>query len=165
MLSLLGAPDKAAALIKERLRPAARPDPKRVSDRIAALDGDFDEREAATKELAALGEAAEPALREALTGKPAPEVKARCERLLESVQKGEAGPDDRRGRRAVQVLEGLATPEASAALKGLAEGAPGRLIRAAKLALDQTGRPLGDKERLGIRRAGGVSPLITALGR
>jgi hypothetical protein len=97
-------------------------------------------REAASKELGRLGEAVEPALRATLAGKPSSEVRSRCERLLESLAKGELDADGLRNLRAVQVLEQIGTPEASAVLKGLAGGAPGRLSREAKLALEVLNR-------------------------
>jgi hypothetical protein len=63
-------------------------------------------------------------------------VRFRCERLLESLGKGELDADGLRCLRAVQVLEHIGSAEARAVLKGLAGGAPGRLSREAKLALD-----------------------------
>ena len=137
ILALLGAPDKAAALVKDRLPPDANPDPKKVKKLLAALDDPgLDERDAAGKELHRLGEAVEPALRATLAATPSVEVRDRCERLLNAIQKGELNADGLRGLRAVQVLEQAGTPEARAVLKDLAGGAPGRLSRAAKLGLD-----------------------------
>ena len=137
ILALLGAPDKATAVVRDRLPPTAKPDPKKVKDFLAALDGnDVDQRDAASRELGRLGEAVEPALHETLAATPSAEVRRRCEELLEALRKGEADADGLRGLRAVQVLEHAGTPEARAVLKGLAGGAPGRLSRAAKLGLD-----------------------------
>jgi hypothetical protein len=137
ILALLGAPDKATALIKDRVPPAQKPDPKRIQALIADLDDNVVfVREAASKELSRLGEAVEPALRETLANKPSSEVRSRCERLLEALGKGELDADGLRSLRAVQVLEHIGTPEARAVLKGLVGGAPGRLSREAKLALD-----------------------------
>jgi WD40 repeat protein len=141
ILALLGAPEKAIALIKERVPPAQKPDRKRIQALIADLDDNVVfVREAASKELGRLGEAVEPALRATLAGKPSSEVRSRCERLLESLAKGELDADGLRNLRAVQVLEQIGTPEASAVLKGLAGGAPGRLSREAKLALEVLNR-------------------------
>ena len=75
-------------------------------------------------------------MRETLAATPSAEVRDRCERLLNAIQKGEPDADGRRGLRAVQVLEHAGTPEARAVLKDLAGGVPGRLSRAAKLGLD-----------------------------
>jgi WD40 repeat protein len=138
ILALLGSPDEAAALIKGRVAPEAKPDPKRVRSLLADLDsGDPDVREAASKELGKLGEAVEPDLRAALDGEPSEEAKARCKALLDALTRDQIDADGLRRLRAVQVLERLGTPEARAVLKDLAGGAPGRLSRAAGLALDR----------------------------
>jgi WD40 repeat protein len=138
LLALLGSPDKATSLIKGRVPPEAKPDPKRVRSLLADLDGDDpDVRQAASKELGKLGEAVEPDLRAALAGEPSEEVKARCKELLDALTNDQIDADGLRRLRAVQVLERLGTPEARAVLKDFAGGAPGRLSRAAKLALDR----------------------------
>jgi WD40 repeat protein len=137
VLALAGAPDKAAALLKDRVPAERPPDPKRVQALIGQLnDNDPQVREAASKELAKLGEAVEPALREALAGDPPAETRSRCERLLEALSHGGLDADGVRRLRAVQALELIGTPDAKAALKALAAGAPGALSRNAKAALD-----------------------------
>jgi hypothetical protein len=137
ILTLLGASEKAIALIKDRVPPASKPDAERIKLLLTRLDAaDFETRDAAQRELAKWGEAAEPALRERLTGKPSAELRSRCERLLEALAKGELDVDGLRSLRSVQVLEQIGSPEARAVLKNLASGAPGRLSREAKLALD-----------------------------
>ena len=141
VLDLLGAPDQAAALIKERVPPAPKPDAQRVKDLIAKLDdNDFAVREAASRDLAGMGEAVEPALREALAAKPSPEARGRCERLLEAIGKGTLDADGLRRLRAVGVLELLGTADARGVLKALADGTPGHISREAKLSLDRLDR-------------------------
>ncbi len=141
VLALLGAPEQAAALLKERVPPAPKPDARRVKDLIAKLDdNDFAVREAASRALAALGEAVEPDLRAALAVRPSPEARGRCERLLEAIAKGTLDADGLRRLRAVGVLERLGTADARGVLKGLADGAPGRIRREAKLSLDRMDR-------------------------
>jgi len=86
--------------------------------------------------LAQWREAVEPALRETLAGQPSEEVRLRCERLLEGSSHGAMDADAVRRLRAAQVLEQLGTPDARAALKVIAAGAPGALSRIAMVALD-----------------------------
>lgn len=107
------APAEAASLIKNSVRPAQQPDNDRIKLLLTRLDADdFETRDAAERELAHLGEATEPALRETLAGKPSAELRSRCERLLESLAKGELDADGLRRLRAVQVLEHIGSPEA-----------------------------------------------------
>ncbi len=71
VLTLLGTPDQATAFLKDRMPPDPRPDAQRVKTLLAHLDADdFETRESAGRELGALGEAVEPALRDVLAGKP-----------------------------------------------------------------------------------------------
>ncbi len=139
-------PARAVALLRERLRPAPEPDAKRFAGLVADLDSDqFSVREAAAKELAKLGDAAAPALREALRGKPSAEVARRLRQALDDVK---GWPPERlREWRALEVLEQVATPQARDLLKALAEGAPAaRLTQEAKAALERLAkRPVPDK--------------------
>jgi hypothetical protein len=80
-------------------------------------------RQGATQELEKLGEAAEVALRTALTQKPALEPRRRIESLLEKLRTPSG--DQLRQLRAIQVLEYAATPEARRLLETLAKGAEG----------------------------------------
>jgi WD40 repeat protein len=138
VLAMLGAPEKAAALIKKHVPPTPKLDAKRVAALIADLDSEeVAKRDAATKELIGLGEAVEPAVREAADGMPPEEVKIRCKTILASIGNHSLDAEGLRRVRAVQVLERLATRDARAVLKSLAEGAPGRVSRDAKLALDR----------------------------
>jgi RNA polymerase sigma factor (sigma-70 family) len=128
----------AVSLLKERLRPVAASDPKKIARLIADLDQeDFTARESATKQLSELGELAEPALRAALNDKPSAEKRRRIDDLLKRLDPSNF-PEVLRGVRAVEVLESLGTPEARQVLQTLAEGAAeARLTREAKAALER----------------------------
>jgi dipeptidyl aminopeptidase/acylaminoacyl peptidase len=139
--SLTAAGGPAVALLKANLRPVRDADPARVAGFIADLDAEqFAVRTSATRELKALGELAEPALRKALKDSPALEARRRLEDLLATV----AGPitvaGKARGVRAVEVLERVGTPEAAVVLTELAQGAPPAwLTREARAALARLG--------------------------
>ncbi len=121
--------------------PPAR-DEARIARLVQSLDGDdFQERQAATQELAKLGEAAEPALRRALEGKPSAEARRRLERLLEGDTAERLRTD-----RALEALELSRLPEADRVLEALAKGDPeARRTQGAKAALGR---------RLATRAAG-----------
>jgi hypothetical protein len=106
---------------------------------IADLDNDeFARREAASKQLAAFGTGAEPALRKALAETNSAEVRSRINQLLKTI--GEwvvTDPDALRSLRAIWVLERIGTPAARAVLEDLAKGAPeARQTQEAKAALN-----------------------------
>jgi WD40 repeat protein len=144
MRRLQGAPEGAVALLGKHLKPieGKKADADTTAKLIAELDADnFDERERATAELAALGRAAEDPLKRVLAAKPSAEVKQRIELLLEKLR--DKGPSLRlvRPLRAVEVLERLGTPEARKLLEGLAKGqADAPLTEAAKGALGRLDR-------------------------
>src|SRR5262249_16960263 len=105
---LAAAPESAAAFLWKQLRPIPTPDPKRVARRLADLDGDaFAQRERAAKELEKLGSAVEPALREAVAGSDAPELRRRLGALLAKGQAERRTPSAARLQflRALEVLE------------------------------------------------------------
>jgi hypothetical protein len=139
--ALADAPARAIPLLAARLRPVAAVDPKHVATLIADLDSErFAVRDAATKELAKLGEQVHPALRRALEGEPTPELRKRVEALLAAPRPVPRG-DQLRTLRAIQVLETLATPEARDLLRKLAGGAEGaRETREASEALARMGK-------------------------
>jgi WD40 repeat protein len=138
----LAAPGPAAALLRERLKPAAPADPERVARLIADLDDDdFAVRERATRELEGLAGLAEAACRKALAGRPPPEVRRRLEYLLEERDQRAVLPGQLQGLRAVEALEHLGSPEAVQLLKTLADGVPeARLTQEAKASLERLGR-------------------------
>jgi WD40 repeat protein len=144
--NLAAIPDQAAALLRQRLRPAAALDEagrRRVKQWVADLDGDsFEVRQRAAGGLEMLGEAAAPALREALQAGPGTEARRQIERLLEGMSGWSA--ERLRVSRAVAVLEQVATPEARHLLQDLAGGAPEALpTREAKAALGRLARRTG----------------------
>jgi len=134
---LASAPKQALPLLREALPRAAPVDAAHLGKLIAALDDDdFEKRERVTDELVKLGEQAEPALKKALDGKPAVEMRRRLEYLLERLRgSGESGERLRQAR-ALEVLEAIRTPEARALLEELSKGAAEAwLTREAKTAL------------------------------
>ncbi len=112
--------------------------PEIVRPLLSDLDSDkFQNRETARKKLDDLGEPAEPALRAVLNANPSLETRRRLEALLERLNhsgsfKGEALC----GKRAVQILERIGTPDARSILVRLGQGLESaNLTRAAKESL------------------------------
>jgi WD40 repeat protein len=133
--ALADAPKDAVPFLRERLRPSAPADTKKVTQLIADLDADdYEVRDAAFEDLRKLGISAEPSLREALERKPPAEVRLRIESLLKTVEQAEA----LRHTRAVRVLELIGDREACKELAALAaeKGHPWRASEA-KAALDR----------------------------
>jgi WD40 repeat protein len=146
---LSAAPAAAVAVLRPRLRPTVGLDAAAVKRHLAALGAaDFAEREAAMAELAEVVEEAEPLLRAALAGRPAPEVRRRIERLLAGLAQGGGGPAGWRRSRALEALERAGSPEAVRLVRALAGGVPeARLTRAARAALRRLrGRGLAGAE-------------------
>src|SRR5262249_32607532 len=80
----LAAAEQTVPFLAERVRPVAAPDAKRVAKLLAELDDErFEVREQASRELEGLGVLAEPALRQALAGRPSAEARRRLTDLLE----------------------------------------------------------------------------------
>jgi RNA polymerase sigma factor (sigma-70 family) len=140
--ALAAAPEQAVPFLAEKVRPAAAPDAKRVGQLIADLDGErFEVREQATRELEKLGGLAEPALRQALSGRPSAEAKRRLEGLLEKLDGATPTPEEARAVRVVEVLEHAGTAAARQLLTTLAGGVPEALLtREAKAALQRVGK-------------------------
>jgi WD40 repeat protein len=132
----------ALAFLKERVPLVVVPGTERVARLIADLDDDaFAVREKARAELHALGGEAEPALREALKGKPSLEQARRVERLLEELKAHPVSGETLRGLWVVEYLERQPTPEARELLRPLAKGAAGAWVtEEAKAALQRTGK-------------------------
>lgn len=79
--ALAARPAEALPLFRDRLQPVATPEPQRLARWLRDLDADdFDTREQALQELAALGEVAWPALR--AVQNPRPEQRRRIDELL-----------------------------------------------------------------------------------
>jgi RNA polymerase sigma factor (sigma-70 family) len=141
--TLAAVPAQAVPFLKERLRPAAAIDARRVERLLAELDSErFAVREAASRELAGLGEQVAPALLRVLAGKPSLEVHKRVDRLLGSAILADRGTVRSgpvlRTLRSIRLLERLGTPPARRVLQKLAAGPPAaRTTREAKEALDR----------------------------
>jgi WD40 repeat protein len=116
-------PEGATGLLAEKLRPAPNADAKVVARLIEDLNSDkFANRQSASTELAQLGEAALPALREALK-KPADlEQARRLQSLLVDLERLDLTGECLRAVRAVEVLESIRNPGARAVLEKLATG-------------------------------------------
>jgi hypothetical protein len=138
---LCTSPTQAVTLIQQRVRPATPPQRERLVRLLADLESTrFERRRRAQSELEALGELAEPALRQALADDPPLNLRQRIERLLNLV--GKAPPPAKlRELRAVEVLELIDGSAARKVLRGLASGAPtARLTRQASSAVHRLGK-------------------------
>jgi hypothetical protein len=124
-------PAAAIAILKPRLRPAVAIPADRVAPHLAGLDSPtFAVREKAQRDLAVLGLGAEPAV-QAARATANTEVRRRIDAILAEWE-GEL----RRGGRAIEVLEYIATPEARKLLGELADGdSKARLTQDAKASL------------------------------
>ncbi len=124
--------------IKPLPQPASGPD---IPALIRKLDDENAKvRDEASAALAALGDKAVAALREARAGKASPEMGAR----IDAVLAGQADPrpktpEDLRNGRAVRVLELIGDKAARDALSELAAGGPGRVTSDAQAALKRVG--------------------------
>jgi RNA polymerase sigma factor (sigma-70 family) len=139
MRQLLSRPAPAVDLLAARLRPASAVAPERFRSLLRALDADdFKVRERAAAELQRLSDVLEPTLRTAVSRVGSAEVKTRLQRILEAVDAPH--PERLRQVRAVEVLEGIGTPQAADLLKKLAAGvADARLTREARASLQRVG--------------------------
>jgi WD40 repeat protein len=110
--ALVTKPERALEVLAPQFVPAEAA----LTDRlIAGLDDkEYRVREAAERALAELGARAEQALRVAVTKSESPEVRARAAVLLRALGPGEGrlAGERLRAARAVEVLEGIASPEA-----------------------------------------------------
>jgi WD40 repeat protein len=141
--ALAADPEQTLARLRERLRPAAAVDSKRVQRLIADLDSEeFLVRQKASEELARFGAQVVPLLKKILEGDPSTEVRQRIEALLDKQTKVVTSPEARRDRRGMEVLEQIDTPAAEMWLKRLASGAPESWITVqARAALGRRGKP------------------------
>ena len=135
--TLVGAAETSVSFLEPRLRPVAAVPSQKIERMIADLDSDnFEARTQAARDLAELGELAEPVCRKALEKQPSLEVQHALERLMTVWVKQVLSPSQLRVLRAIEVLEQVGSPAAQQVLKTLAEGAPGaRLTQEAKAAL------------------------------
>jgi hypothetical protein len=136
---------EGVALVAERLRRLTPPTREHIARLIEALGSQrFADRQAAARELTALGASARANLREALEARPPLELRRRIEAILADgladrlVRAGEP----LRRHRAVLVLERAGTKAARDALTALADGLPHYLTTEARAALARmTNRP------------------------
>jgi WD40 repeat protein len=132
---------EAVAALRKRLPPVPEVPAQRLKELIDDLGSPkFAVRQKAAGELEALGELAEPAMRERLTaGKVPLEVRRRLELLLS--RERTVTPDWLFQLRAVEALEWIGTAEARKALEALAAGARGaRQTQEAQAALRRLGK-------------------------
>jgi WD40 repeat protein len=141
-LRLLSAmPDKAFPFLKGKIPHLA--EVRRLRKLVAGLDDDaFRVREAASRELAKLGTAAETTLRQALRDNPSAEMRRRAQELLDKIEEDETAV--RCWRRAIWLLEWKDAPEARRVLEAAAAGTLGEKVtqdaQAALARLDKRGK-------------------------
>jgi hypothetical protein len=134
-------PGPGVKLLAEKLTPAPPIDAKAVAALIDQLGSSrFAVRERASRELAALGEAAAGPLREAEATTSSAEVRQRLDPLLAALWQAKPTGEPLRTLRAVEALERLGTADARRVLTTLASGEPGSAVtRDAKAALERLG--------------------------
>jgi WD40 repeat protein len=127
LADLAAAPDQALDLLRRQIKPASKGPTDAELDRLfKQLDSDdFALREKASRQLAAFGESAVPGVRKRLSQGVSPEVRQRARTFLDQFDRGELSPIRLRQVRAIELLEGIATPAAKKLLSELANGAAG----------------------------------------
>jgi hypothetical protein len=142
MAKLTGSPKESVVFLRERLRPVPVLEAEQVAKLIADLDNArFVVRQKAALELEMQAEAAEPALRKALEGKPSLEIHRRLTDLLKPLETRSPPPSRLRVLRALQVLEDVGTAEARELLETLSKGAAdAQVTQEAKAALQRLAR-------------------------
>jgi WD40 repeat protein len=134
-------PAEAVRVARRELRPAAFPDAAEVDRWIGELNHpNFVVRGRANESLEKLGEVIEPALRKAAEKPASVEQGRRLQALLDKAGQAHRRPENLAALRAIGLLERIATPEARALLRTLADGAPAaRSTQDAKAALKRMG--------------------------
>jgi hypothetical protein len=139
LATLAAHPEAAAALLRDRLRPAARPgfDAATIDKLVRQLDSDlFAERERASAELRRLRADAIPHLRRHAQQATSAEARRRLTQLIQAITVVPLPSERLRELRAVELLAQAGTPAAREHLRALAGGAAGaELTRAAADAL------------------------------
>ncbi len=137
--ALMAHPDRAVACLSKRLLAGSPTTDEEVAKLIADLsDQKFATRDSAMRKLRQLGATVTPALRQALDRELDLETNRRVKDLLRSAEAGSYPPEVLRELRALQVLEGAATPAARDLLARLAGTARGSIkARAAQGALER----------------------------
>lgn len=125
--TLMSQPSQTLPFLRTSVPPSPKADIAAIHKNIAELDhAQYRRRELAFKALQAEGERATTALREALTRDLSPEARERVERLLRTEQT--LTPEQRRIRRVIEIVERIATPDATALLTHWSQGAEGTLL-------------------------------------
>jgi WD40 repeat protein len=121
---------QAVPLLRQRVKPVAPADARKLARLIADLDSDeVALRQKADAELAGMGDLAAVALQKAMDGRPNLEMRRRIEHLLERLASSRELPANLlRAMRALEVLERVNTPQARQAVEGIAGGADGTLL-------------------------------------
>jgi hypothetical protein len=143
---LLRYPEVSVPFLRRSLLSRKGPGAARVRQWIAELDSDeFHKRQQASRELARRLPGVGPALEAALAGKPSLEVRRRLERLLRQAKSGPLSPETLRDLRGLEVLEHMASPDATDALKELARDEDHPWLKARALAASNrlSARPPG----------------------
>jgi RNA polymerase sigma factor (sigma-70 family) len=140
---LAAAPEQSIAFLRQHLKPVEAVDSethKKIDRLITELDSTrFAVREKATQELTLAEELAEPALSQALAGRPSLETHRRIEGLLQRLEGPVTGPERLRALRSIEVLEKIGSLESQQLLTLLGGGAPeARLTQEAKAARSRT---------------------------
>lgn len=121
---LLGVPEQAVPLLRQKVTPVPLPDPDTVNRLICELDhAEFAVRDRATKALHRLDWLAKPFLNEALKKTKMLETKRRIQRLLDNMPT-EWSAEHMRQYRAVEILDVIGTDASRHILRELAMGAP-----------------------------------------
>jgi WD40 repeat protein len=117
-------PAQAERWLQAVFTPARRVDATKIASLVTALDSEqYKDREAAERALAEVGEPAIPAISTAAKEHRSLEVRQRCQRLLDKLQRWHIPPPEQlRQLRALEVLERIKTPEARRILAKHAEG-------------------------------------------
>jgi hypothetical protein len=119
---LRSVPGQALPLLRRHLRPGPAADEERAAKLVKDLESDdFAVREKATAELEGLGGAAKDALHKALEGDPSAELRRRGQQLLNKIRPSLHSPHRVQALRMLELLEQIATPEASRVPQQLAE--------------------------------------------
>jgi WD40 repeat protein len=125
MARLAADPEKAVAMLRTRVKPAAFPDDAALDRLVADLDDKaFAVRDRAAAELDRLGHAVVPGVLARWGKAESLELRRRLEQFLDKHDRGIPPPDALRQRRVLEVLEQIGTPAARAVLGELAKGSP-----------------------------------------
>jgi WD40 repeat protein len=125
----LVAAEPGVPVLRDRLRPAAPLDVRKLSRLLADLDSpQFADREQATRELVEAGDCVVAPLRKLLAESPSVEVRRRVEDALEQIATRPPAGEALRALRAVEALERIGNQEAQALLRELAKGVPEAML-------------------------------------